>query len=676
MVASVARTLGGIKANHAGEREGENHICVVEAGTGTGKTVSYLLGAIPVAQQRDCKIVVATATVALQEQLVNKDLPQVVADAGLNVTYILAKGRGRYFCISQAEKRLETQEEMGQMALYEDEQAQQLDPQTLKLYREMYEDFASGRWDGDRDNLVQSLEEDVWRPLTSDHLSCTNRRCEHFSVCPFLKARQALDAVDVTIANHDLVLADLALGGGAILPDPSKTIYVFDEAHHLGDKAMSHFAYSMRLGSTQRWLNSFPSMLNKLTEDCGDHTTLSDCVARMQVPLTEMERDINHWLAFIKTLLERDLKKGEQRLRFSQGLIPDDLKVIAADFAKSAGVVVARIEQMVSVLKDAMDDEIADLEKEPAERWFPILGQQLSRAQNSFWLAQSYAQSQASSGLPTARWVSIIDLGDRLEYECRSSPVSAAQTLDEHLWSACFGAVLTSATLTALGNFSRLNQDLGLPETSSYECLPSPFDYYNNAVLEVPKMQTDPSNPDEHTDEVADYLNRHLPQATATLVLFSAWRQMNRVLELLTPQLKQRLLVQGDLSKQEILSQHKRRIDEGEASIIFGLASFAEGVDLPRQYLTEVIIAKLPFGVPDDPVDATHAEWIESQGGNAFEQCTLPQVSMRLTQATGRLLRTEQDTGSIKILDRRVTTRRYGRRLLDALPPYKRILKQ
>ncbi|WP_372836163.1 helicase C-terminal domain-containing protein, partial [Pontibacterium sp.] len=220
--------------------------------------------------------------------------------------------------------------------------------------------------------------------------------------------------------------------------------------------------------------------------------------------------------------------------------------------------------------------------------------------------------------------------------------------------------------------FSRMSADLGLPDGSSYVRLQSPFDFYSCGELYVPAMKTDPKTPDQHTEEVAEYLEEHLPKMSAVLVLFSSWRQMFTVLERIPDSIKNRVLVQGDLAKHAIISRHKKQIDKDEASIIFGLASFAEGVDLPGSYLTEVIITKLPFGVPDDPVDATMAEWIEMQGGNAFEEWAVPMVSMRLTQATGRLLRTEQDRGVITLLDRRVVSRRYGRKLLDALPPYRR----
>ena len=234
--------------------------------------------------------------------------------------------------------------------------------------------------------------------------------------------------------------------------------------------------------------------------------------------------------------------------------------------------------------------------------------------------------------------------------------------------------MLTSATLTALGSFETLFTQLGLPVDTPALRLASPFDYTSKARLEVPVMSSDPGKADEHTDEVAEWLGRELRQLKAVLVLFTSWRQMNRVIELLDDELLERVIPQGDLSKQVMLQTHRERIDAGKSSILFGLASFAEGVDLPGDYLKDVIICKLPFSVPDDPVDATLAEWVEERGGNAFQDISVPAASVKLTQAVGRLLRTESDSGRVVLLDRRVVTRRYGQALLDALPPFQRVI--
>ncbi|MCP4598209.1 ATP-dependent DNA helicase DinG [Neptuniibacter sp.] len=671
MIAEVARTLAAIEQNYDGDREGGNHICVTEAGTGTGKTMAYLLAAVPIAQHKKKKVVVSTATVALQEQLILKDLPQLISDAGVNLTFGLAKGRGRYFCVSSAEKALEQQNELGQIALYEDEAVQKIGKDDVEEVKQLLSLYASGEWDGDRDALPDTVAENIWRLSTSDHLQCTNRRCSNFSICPFFKARQELDKWDLIVANHDLVLADLSLGGGAILSEPGDTIYIFDEGHHLSTKTTGHFSYSLRLKSSQRWLSKTTRSLNKLLNDASEHIVLRDYVEKLSNPFADMERSLEEWSLLIQQLLEDKLQYGD-RYRFAQGMIPESLQLICHNFATAAERVVLKFEQIVDLLKEAMDGELADLPREMGEKWYPQMGILLSRMQAMYWLARSYSTPDGEGSIPKARWINRVDGAEGLDLECRSSPVSAAETLQEHLWEHCYAAVITSATLTALGRFDRLYADLGLPFDSPCSVHLSPFDFQNSAELIVPSMKTDPGNPDLHNQELSDYLEKLLPAEQACLVLFSSWRQMRYVLEQMPDNIVTNTLVQGDLAKHEILRQHRERIDNNEPSIIFGLASFAEGVDLPGDYLTHVVVTKLPFGVPDDPVDATYSEWIESQGRNPFEEWVIPMASMRLTQATGRLLRTEQDKGKITLLDRRFITRRYGKQLLAALPPYRR----
>ncbi|MFT5708660.1 MAG: ATP-dependent DNA helicase DinG [Oceanospirillaceae bacterium] len=671
MIAHVARVLGSIDSEQGEEKKNSQHVCVIEAGTGTGKTMAYLLSAIPIAKAKGCKLVLSTATVALQEQLINKDLPELNKITNWKSNYVLAKGRGRYFCILQAEKFLGSQDDMGQMALYEDEQAFKLDENTVAYYRSIMSSYTSGEWDGDRDSLKTEISEDVWRPLTSDHTRCTNRHCDHFNACPFYKARDALDKADVIVANHDLVLADLSLGGGAILPDPAYTIYVFDEAHHLGQKTTGHFAYNLRLKASIKWLKNSVRQLDQLIDETNQHPSIVQYVERMEFPRRDLEQALEVWLQLVRTLFTTQ-QPDRDRMRFPNGLIPESIMVQAAIVACAAEKWAMKAEQIVDVLKEALDGSVAELDRDLAERWYPLIGMLWSRGQAMYWLGKSYASLDDPKATPTARWVNALDTLEGTDFECRSCPVSAADTLKEHLWDNCFGAVLTSATMTALGRFERVMNDLGLPKDTLCAQLPSPFDYANSASLVVPSMEVDPSKPADHTIEVASYLNKHLLNDSASLVLFSSWKQMGTVLELLDKEVRKHVMAQGDLSKNEILRQHREKIDNQETSIIFGLASFSEGVDLPGKYLTLVVITKLPFGVPDDPVDATMSEWIENAGGNAFMQWTVPATSMRLTQAVGRLLRSESDTGKVVLLDRRVVTRRYGRQLLDALPPFHR----
>ena len=670
MIAEIARCF----ASNEDEADpaDDKHICMVEAGTGTGKTMAYLLATVPVALSRQKKIVVATATVALQEQLLLKDLPMLISDAGLELTYTLAKGRGRYFCINNAELLVTQQSDLGQIALYEDEAARKLDPGDVEQAKSLLSLFASGEWEGDRDALPNPLPDSLWSSLTSDHVRCTNRRCKHFSICPFYQSRQQMDKVDLIVANHDLVLADLSLGGGMILPAPEDTFYIFDEGHHLAAKARGHFSFQMSVKATRRWLTRLSRTFNKLLNESDNHALLTEKIARLTSPLSDMEQGLTELEQQLQALLA-DKAAKDQKYRFAGGRIPEVLQLSFEQFFAICQRALQLFEQITDLLKQAMDGEVADLSQSLGEAWYPQLGAMAFRLQGIYGLAHSFAKPDPASSAPTARWLAIVENSDGYDISCHSSPVSAAATFRQHLWQSCHGAVITSATLTALGTFARIKEDLGIAASAASLQVASPFDFGNAAELHVPAMRTDPGQSDAHTQEVAEIIIRHLPEARATLVLFSSWAQMRYVLEQIPDNMNNSVLVQGQLAKHEILRVHRERIDQGEASIIFGQASFAEGVDLPGDYLTHVIITKLPFSVPDDPVDATLTEWMSSHGLNPFEHWVVPMASMRLTQATGRLLRTEHDKGQITLLDRRFITRRYGRQLQAALPPYRLI---
>jgi len=243
--------------------------------------------------------------------------------------------------------------------------------------------------------------------------------------------------------------------------------------------------------------------------------------------------------------------------------------------------------------------------------------------------------------------------------------------LRQHLWEPCCGAVATSATLTALGSFDRFRLRAGTPDDATYEVVPSPFDFAQNGVLRVPKGAVDGNLVDAHTQSIIRLLPELLDVSQGTLVLFASRRQMLDVQEGLPAEWRERILMQGNESKQLLLKLHRDRLDAGQGSVLFGLASFAEGVDLPGRYCEHVVIAKIPFAVPDDPVEAAMAEWIEAQGGNAFMQIAVPDAAIKLVQACGRLLRTEEDKGVVTVLDRRLISKRYGKAILNSLPPFR-----
>ena len=214
---------------------------------------------------------------------------------------------------------------------------------------------------------------------------------------------------------------------------------------------------------------------------------------------------------------------------------------------------------------------------------------------------------------------------------------------------------------------------MGLPEAARYHVVPSPFDYQNCATFEVPATAIDPRNGRDFEQSLIDQLNDLIDPKSATLVIFTARYQMLAVYKALDEALKPLVLLQDDYSKQELVRRHRSQIDEGQGSVIFGLGSLTEGVDLPGDYVKHVIIAKLPFAVPDDPVEATLTEWLKEQGKDPFWEISVPDASIKLKQACGRLLRTEKDSGRITLLDNRILTKRYGKPMLDSLPDFKRV---
>jgi ATP-dependent DNA helicase DinG len=667
MIAEIAKTL----AQASDEPSGQKGIAVIEAGTGTGKTLAYTLATLPIAQAKEKKIVLSTATIALQEQIIHKDLPAIRKNADLPFTYALAKGRARYLCLHKLDQIMQENAAMDiSLTLFEQEKPDQF---IKNRYEKLLNDFAAGKWDGDRDNLADPVENDDWRSITSTHRECSNRRCPHFDNCAFFEARKALDSVDIVVANHDLVLADLHLGGGAILPAPADTIYVFDEGHHLAEKAVSHFSASVRIKTSETWLKQLNSAYEGVLKD-GVPANLISVLGVIPKEVEGLKQSMS--LLFSQC---QDIGQFEQiefagqalQKRFEQGAVPEPLRVVAKELSKHWLKLLQVVERLVTELSDSLGKDDGDFSREQAENWHPIFGQLLGRIEVAEAAFQLFSQKPIEGEPPVARWLSLIDTGVDVDIEISSSPVLAADLLAQKLWYPCYGAVLTSATLTALGNFDRIKYRSGLGNEASYHSVPSPFDY-SKACLHVPNMKSDPGKAEEHTSEIIERLPGWLPNEGGGLVLFSSRRQMQGVMDGLPKAWQDRILVQGHLSKQETLTQHRERIDSDKPSILFGLASFAEGIDLPGKYLVKVIIAKIPFTVPNDPVEATLAEWLESQGRNPFMELSVPDACIRLVQACGRLLRTESDKGDIMLLDRRVVTRRYGKSMLDALPPFRR----
>lgn len=707
MIAEIARYMGDITAND-GLRTSPPGACVVEAGTGTGKTLAYLIAAIPVAKALGKTLVISTATVALQDQIVHKDLPDLKKHSDLDFSWTLAKGRGRYLCLSRLEARLHD-EGVGDsetMPLFLLDKPGEDEPGTRAFFEDMLARYGSRKWDGDRDHWPSQIPDDTWRQVTTDHRQCTNRHCSYFDSCAFFDARKGLEDADVVVANHDLVLADLALGGGAILPEPENALFVFDEAHHLPDKALNHFAASVPLNSTRQWLKQLSQALAKIPPYLSPGTLAAKTVEKVGTA----SRDLDVVLTQVYDEAEQNTgwefseERRSAQWRYPEGELPQALAALAFNAQTATATLVRQLGVLVDELQKAFDErKDHDVDRETAEAWYPVIGAFHSRAEDQLrlWAAwcdnrlattpgqETDASDDEAEGAsaearhknkarhkspPPARWAVRQRWDHAEDITLYSSPVLADNLLYSRLWSRVYGAVLTSATLTALGRFDRLKNRAGLPEASRFMVVPSSFRYGEMATVEVPAMSAFPTD-----DSFTDALVKRLPELwvgeNATLVLFTSRRQMLAVRDELAPHHPELITTQDDMAKGEVLRLHCERVDSGRPSVLFGVASFAEGIDLPGKYLGHVVITRLPFSVPDDPIEASLAEWVVQRGGNPFMEITVPDASIKLVQAVGRLLRTESDTGRVTILDRRIVARRYGQLLLDALPPFRRVIE-
>ncbi|MDP6969098.1 MAG: ATP-dependent DNA helicase DinG [Gammaproteobacteria bacterium] len=676
MIATIANHLLAIRQDDDGSRLGENPACIVEAGTGTGKTMAYVVACLPVAQAMGKKLVISTATIALQEQIMAQDLPAIKAQGKVDFTYQLAKGRRRYVCLSRLGSVLAQHDAVDpNQALFADELAVQLDSDQQTLYQTMLQMLDDGDWDGDRDAWQEALPEAHWRPVTTDHRGCTNRRCTHFNECPFFQARAGLEQAECIVTNHDLVLADLQLGGGAILPAPEEVIYVFDEGHHLADKTLRQFTHQQGVRQLLRWYSQVRTGVKRFAKDWQGGGQGAGLSVNIQAHLQELEAA----MVELERLLEQPAFKAQDdyqqvaSFRFTNGVVPDALRTQATQLSLLTKRLIRDLDSLYEVVEGVVKGEQQGLEASLAEAYLAVTGAwaQNSLSQDLLW--QSYASIDEVGEAPMARWIQHWQTPERVDIELASSPILANKLLQQNLWQRCFAALITSATLLAVGRFDQLLMHTGLSKNSSMLALASPFDY-SASSLTVPEDAVEPGPEERFVQALVSALPKHLDMSEASLVLFTSRRVMQQVFSNLSSRWQDVILQQGDSSKQRLLEQHRQRIDDGEGSILFGLASFAEGIDLPGAYLTHVVITRLPFTVPDRPVPAALAEWIEAGGGNAFTQLSVPEASVRLIQATGRLLRNEDDKGRITVLDKRLISKRYGKQLLQALPPYQHLL--
>jgi ATP-dependent DNA helicase DinG len=663
MFAQIAQTL--IHAKDAKANKDGDNILVVEGKTGVGKTLAYLIPAIIFSKALQRRVIISTATVALQEQLMQKDLPALAQISPIEFNYGLAKGRGRYVCNIRLEQ---VSGKTKQTALFEDPNWDGPPKEQDKdLFHESLTALNTGEWNGEKDTAPSEITDLMWARIAAERSSCLGRHCQRFNVCPYFNARRDLVKADVIVANHDLVISTIA-SGSKILPDPTETLYIFDEAHNLPSVGIKHFASSVGLIASTRWLEKIIAAV--LRADA----LLPDSNGKTVEEIHEYVEDlIMHTRQLINSLRLGNFVTHENPLqRFSNGKLSEEF----TSYAETIGPLAIGLNNRISkILQQLNDHRNSSADKDSFSPSILEIGSYQSKTEN---LSNTWHLLQAETDPPIAKWVEWQDLGSSFDFKLHASPISAAHNLAQTLWSTSSASILTSATLRTLGDFEYFLKQIGLhwfPKTKTFEA-DSPFNYEEQGTFIVPDMKECPSaNASGHTDELSQVIPEHLKNLkNGALVLFTSKKQMDHVYQNLPNSFAQDVLMQGQQSRSKLIAAHEKRIANKQRSVLFGMQSFGEGLDLPGKLCEVVIITKLPFAPPDSPIEEAKSEWLEKNMGNPFYEISVPAVALKLQQWVGRGIRTETDTAKIIVLDKRLKTKPYGKKLIAGLPPFKLVM--
>ena len=679
MAEKVAHTfsIATLGKTEEGGDEPVRAIAVIQAGTGVGKSLAYCAPAIAAALARNTRVMISTATVALQEQLVNKDLPALAAILPQDFRFGLAKGRGRYVCKLKLSRHAGTADEAEEDDLFTDELAAaplHVMQARSTFYASLVRDLASGAWDGDRDNLAQPPESDFWSPVAAEASSCTSKHCPVYNQCSYFEKRKELVGAQVIVVNHDLLMSSL---GSRMLPELDNCLLVLDEGHHLPAVALDHFAASMDLSRTL-WLETLATRARRTgglmnVSEASDAPRLATQLRQGMVDLSRLLMDL-HGQEFKNTRSAY----GPVRFRLPRGQLPEALDEPLRLLSVLADSFLALLNEIAKSLRTAMRDQPDEARRlSILYAQLGMLSPRLEKMQATTELLLKSAETEQDS-VPVAKWFTFetsdggMDSG-MVVIKAHASPILPGTTLRNNFWSRVRAAVVTSATLTSCGQFDFYLRESGLQNDEAVTALEvaSPFDYASQGRFVTVETRADPKQAEAFTAEMVQCLLGDVAQVEhGALCLFTSREQMRQAVAALDGTLRGTVLVQGELPRTVLLQRHRERVEAGGASVIFGMQSFGEGLDLPGQLCESVFIAKLPFAPPDDPVGEARAEWLRSVGRDPFSELVVPATAIRLAQWAGRAIRLETDRAFVYCYDRRLVNTPYGKRLLQGLPPF------
>ena len=675
MAACVAATLA--RADLGEHPTPSKAIAVIQAGTGVGKSAAYASTAIALALERKTRVLISTATVALQEQLMSKDLPALVQTMDKPFVFALAKGRGRYVCKLKLERLVGTGGAAEDLFDADDDapkpakfgsvlSQEEAEERRIKLYESMASTLATGAWDGDRDSLGEAPDPRDWSTVAAERHTCTIRHCPRFRDCSYYEARTRLAEANVIVANHDLVLASL---GMKTLPELDNCLVIFDEGHHLPSVALDQFSSAMDM-SNLRWLDKLPKILQEVSTALQLHIgeDVATVTSQLKGALTQLARMAME-LVWAHTGQNAQGEGQDGTLRFAHGVLPEALlDTVTQIQAQATGL---------SKALEALGVDVKAIAKEdPAQA--TLCAQQYAKLGG---LVPRLGAIVSTASLllehgeqPLAKWLQATSEHGYLTMTAHACPIVPGDLLRQFLWSQVRGAVVTSASLTSCGSFDYFLHEAGLINNPSVQALEvaSPFDYASQGTLTVVHTAADPKQASAYTSEMVAELMHDLSRVEhGALVLFTSRAQMRVACDALPGALLEVVLVQGTQSRTRLLAAHTARVEAGFPSVIFGMQSFGEGLDLPGKLCNTVFITKLPFAPPSEPVDEARAEWLRSVGRDPFNELVIPATGIKLLQWTGRAIRTEDDHASVICYDKRLQLQSYGRRLLAGLPPYR-----